>query len=101
MIDRVVVLLPTRHKISHLEDVSPSQSLSSVRKKLNLTHDKSTHSPIERNILQHKINTKKPKPSLVAFYDIRSGNGAGLISKDPKISKGAWEEISKEKVKKK
>jgi len=34
-----------------------------------------------------KINTK-PKPGLVAFYDTRPGNGAGLFSKE-KISKGA------------
>jgi len=31
-----------------------------------------------------KINTKKPKPGLIAFYDIRPGNG---FSKE-KISKG-------------
>jgi len=36
-----------------------------------------------KNILQ-KINTKKPKPGLIAFYDIRPGNG---FSKE-KISKG-------------
>jgi len=53
------------------------------------------HSPIERNVMQHKINTKKLKPGLVAFYDIRPGNGAGLFSKD-KISKGLREEISEE-----
>jgi len=29
--------------------------------KLNLTRDKSTHSPIKGNVLQHKINTKKTK----------------------------------------
>jgi len=47
--------------------------------KLNLTHKKtykSTHSPIKRNIRQHKINTK---PGLVASYDIRPGNGEGLF----------------------
>ena len=38
------------------------------------------------------MNTKKLKPGLVAFYDIRPGNGP--------ILKGR-EEISKEKVKKK
>jgi len=32
-------------------------------------------------------NTKKLKPSLVAFYDNQPGNGAGLFSKQ-KISKG-------------
>jgi len=36
-----------------------------------------------KNVLQHK----KLKPRLVAFYDIRPGNGAGLFSKE-KISKG-------------
>jgi len=55
------------------------------------------HSLIKRNILQHKINTKI-KSGLVAFYDIRPGNGAGLFSKE-KIS--IREEIIKEKVKKK
>jgi len=48
---------------------------------------KNTHSSIERNVLQHKINTKKLKPGLVAFYDIRPGKGAGLFSKG-KTSKG-------------
>ena len=51
---------------------------------------------IHNTPLQHKINTKKLKSGLVAFYDIRPGNGAVLFSND-KISKG---EISKEKVKK-
>jgi len=50
---------------------------------------------IERNVMQHKINTKKLKPGLVAFYDIRPGNAAGLFSKE-KISKGLREEISEE-----
>jgi len=39
------------------------------------------------NQLQHKINTKKLKLGLFAFYDIRPGNGVGLFSKE-KISKG-------------
>jgi len=56
-------------------------------KKLN----KSTHSPIKRNVLQHKINRKKLKPGLVAFYDIRPGNGAGLFSKE-KVSQGGDKE---------
>jgi len=34
-----------------------------------------------------KINTKKRKPGLVAFYDIWPGNEAGLFSKE-KLSKG-------------
>jgi len=42
-------------------------------------YNKSTHSPIKRNILWHKINTKKLKPGLVASYDIWLGNGEGLF----------------------
>ena len=48
------------------------------------------HSLIRRNVLQHKMNTKQLTPGLVAFYDIRPGNGAGLFSKE-KISKGGDE----------
>jgi len=32
-----------------------------------------------KNVLQHKINTKKLKPGLVASYDIRPGNRQGLL----------------------
>jgi len=55
------------------------------------------HSPIKRTALQHKINTKKLKPGLVAFYGTRSGNGAGLFSKE-KTTKGGGKQG---KVKKK
>jgi len=41
-------------------------------------------------------NTKKQKPGLVAFHDVRPGNGVGPISKE-KIRGG----ISKEKMEKK
>ena len=44
----------------------------------NLTQQ-STHLPIKRNILQHKINIKNLRPGLVASYDIRPGNGEGLF----------------------
>jgi len=37
------------------------------------------HSSIKTNVLQHKINTKKLKPGLVASYDIQPGNGQGLF----------------------
>ena len=37
------------------------------------------HSPIKRSVLQHKINTKKLKPGLVASYDIRPQNGEWLF----------------------
>jgi len=50
------------------------------------------HLPIRRSVLQQNKYKKKLKPGLVAFYDIRPGNGP--------ILKGR-EEISKEKVKKK
>jgi len=41
--------------------------------------NKSTCSPIKTNAQQHKINTKKLQPGLVASYDIRPGNGEGLF----------------------
>jgi len=46
-------------------------------------------------VQQRKINKNKVKTGLVAFYDIRPGNGAGIFSKE-KISSE-----SKKKVKKK
>jgi len=75
-----MVLLPTGHKIGHFGDVSLSQSLGLVWKKLNVT-TKSMHLPTKRNILQHKIKTKL-KPGLFTFYDIWPGNGAGLFSEE-------------------
>jgi len=36
-------------------------------------HSKITQSPIRKNVLQHKLNTKKLKPGFVAFYDTRPG----------------------------
>jgi len=50
---------------------------------INLTQQKHAFT-IKRNVLQHKINKK---PSLVAFYDSRPRNGAGLFSEED-ISKG-------------
>jgi len=51
--------------------------------KLNITKARIHQS----NVLQHKMNTKKLKPGLVSFYNIRPGNEASLFSKE-KISKG-------------
>jgi len=62
-------------------------------KKLNLTQKARIHESKKRRLLQHKIITKKVKPGLVVFYDIRPGNGAGLFSKEKKVR----EKISKEK----
>jgi len=58
------------------------------------------HSPIKRNVLQHKKlnNSNNKQPGLVAFYGVRPGNAAGLFSKE-KMSKGGAQ-ISK-KVKEK
>jgi len=55
------------------------------------------HSPIKSNVLQHKINTKKLKPSSVAFYDIWPGNGAGLFSKEKTSTGGDKEKEKKDK----
>ena len=38
--DRVMILHTTRHTIDHFRDVSPSQSLGSIRKYVNLTQQK-------------------------------------------------------------
>ena len=42
-IDCVVVLRPTRHKVGHFGDVSPSQSLGMVWKKLDLNLTQQMH----------------------------------------------------------
>jgi len=56
-------------------------------KKINLTQQKHTFTNRKKC-----LRYKKLQLGLVAFYDIRPGNGADLFSK---------EKISKEKVKKK
>jgi len=56
-IDWVKVLHPTQHKTGHFRDVLPTQSLSLVRKKLNLTQEKQTTQ--EQNSKKHtKIKSK-------------------------------------------
>jgi len=81
-----VALRSTRHKIGHFGDVSPSQSFGLVWKKTKPNTTKAAFAN-KRNVQQRKINTKKLKPGLVAFYDNQPGNGTGLFSKE-KISKG-------------
>ena len=61
------------HIICHFGDVFQANLLE----QLNLTQ-KSTHSPLKRNVLQLKT-TKKLKPGLVTSYDVRPGNGEGLF----------------------
>ena len=78
LIDWAVVWCPTQHKTGHFGDISSSQSLGLVWKKLNITRQKHTFAK------QNKHNTtknkhKKLKPCLVAFYHIRPGKGAGLF----------------------
>jgi len=79
-----VVLRPTRPKIGHFGDVSPSQSLGLVYRKI--TKPSATTVRIHQSKEMY-YNTKKLKPGLVTFYDIRPGNEAGLFSKE-QINKG-------------
>jgi len=76
-------------QLAHFGDVSPSRSLGSVPKKLYLTHDKKSCAFADQKkcTIQREIETKKLKPGLVAFYNSRPGNGAGLFSEE-KISNG-------------
>jgi len=88
LIEQHSTLHPTWHKIGHFLDVPPSQYAGLVRKTLNLTQQKHAFT----NQKQKKCTTtqnkhNKLKPGLVAFYNIQSGNRAGLFSKE-KISKG-------------
>ena len=55
-----------------------------MEKKLNLTQQKHVFTSQKKCIT---TQTQKQKSGLVAFYDIRPGNGAGLFSKE-KIRKG-------------
>jgi len=68
----------------------PQANLWVWYKKLKLTQQKHAFT-------NQKKCTTKLTPGLVAFYDIRRGNGVGLFSNE-KICKG---EISNEKEKKK
>jgi len=70
---RVVVLRPTRYKTDHFGDVSPKTKPNTTKHAMKRT-------------TQNK-DRKKQKPGLVAFYNIRPGNGAGLLSNE-KTSKG-------------
>ena len=82
-----MVLRPTRHETGHFGDVSASRSLGFVlKKRLNLTQQKHAFADQNKRTTT-QTKREKLKPGLVAFYDIRPGNGAGLFSKE-KISKG-------------
>jgi len=82
----VVVLRPTRHKIGHFGDVSPSESLGLVWKNTKPNATKAhIHNQKKRTTTQSK--RKILKPGIVALYDIWPGNRPGLFSKK-KTSKG-------------
>jgi len=51
------VLCPTQHTIGHFGDI-PQANLLPWYGKTKPKHNKSMHSPIKTNVLQHKINTK-------------------------------------------
>jgi len=75
VIDLVVVLRATRHKIS--DTFSQANLLAVHGKKLNLTQQK--HAFTNQKMHYHTKYTLKLEPGLViCFYNIRPGNGAGL-----------------------
>jgi len=54
---------------------------------LNLTQQEHAFANQKKCNAKEKNKNKKIKPALVAFYNIRPGNGAGLFSNE-KINKG-------------
>jgi len=77
LIDWVVVLHPTWQKMGHFGDVPQANLLAWYGK--TKPNNKSTHSPIKRNVRQNKINTKKLKPGIVSSYDTRPANRKGVF----------------------
>jgi len=61
---KLSVLLYTRQKYV-ISDVFPSQSLTLLLKKLNLT--------------QQKLTCNKLKPGFIALYDVQPGNGSDML----------------------
>jgi len=49
------------------------------RRQLSHCKTNTTQTSMTKNYTQHKINTQKLKPGLVASYDIRHGNGVRLF----------------------
>ena len=72
------VWFPIQHRIGHFGDVSLGQSLGLVLKKLNLTQQRYAFTN-QKKCTRTRNKRKKLKPSIVAFYDIWPGNGAGLF----------------------
>jgi len=84
--------------LRHFGDVSSSQSLGLVWKKLNVTQQ-NMHSPIKRNVGPTATQNKhrKQKPGLVAF----TTSGLEMEWVYSQRKRQVRKEISKEKVKKK
>jgi len=75
LIDWVVVLRPTWHKIGHFGDIPKPNSWLGMEK-LNLTQQNHTFT---NQKVEMYYNTKKLKPGLVVSYDIQPGNRDGLF----------------------
>ena len=65
--------------------------------RLNTTKEH-IHQSNEMYFIQHKINIKKLKQGLVAFYNIRPGNGAGLFSKEKINKKKKKKNVNKQTI---
>ena len=86
-------LHPTRHKIGHFRDVSPSQSLALVWKKLNLIEQKHAFAN------QKKCSTTQNKHKKLKSPFTTNGLETEWVNSQRK--RWVKEKISKEKVKKK
>jgi len=66
------------HSNYYASTYNMGRQLSYRKTKLNQIRQKQT-CILNQKCIQHKTNTKKLKPGLVASYDIRPGNGVGLF----------------------
>jgi len=73
----VVLLRPTWHKIGHFGDVHKHNHLAWYARKINLTTKTCIHQ--SKETYYNTINTRKPKPDSVAYYDVQPGNTEGLF----------------------
>jgi len=77
------VPVDTKYAIS---ETLPQASLLSLYGKETKPNTTKARTHQSKEMYHNTKQTQKLKPCLVAFYDIRPGNGAGLFSKE-KISK--------------
>jgi len=85
-IDWVVVLRPTRHNVGHFGGVSPSQSLASVWKKLNLTQQKHAFTNQKKCTTTQNYHTKT-KARLSRLLRHPAWKQSGSILKGKEVSK--------------